>query len=360
MTDHPRFEGFPIIVGWELTLACNLRCRHCGSSAGVPRESELTTREALEICDQLPELLVQEVNFTGGEPLLRKDWPKLADRLRSLGIAVKILTNGLAVDQDVIRKISDLGVAGVGVSLDGIAATHDWIRNREGAFDSAVTAIEALMEAEIPPTVITTVNGMNVGELPQVLELLDLLGVERWQVQPIFPLGRSRETAKLQLSAEFYLQFGRFVAGRRNGAKTTGVRLLPGDSFGYFTDLDDRAPPWRGCPGGVFSCGITSDGRLKACLSLPDELAEGDLRSNDLWSLWFAPNAFENTRRPQPAPPESPCHGCDREADCHGGCSAMSWGSTGMLHSDSFCFHRLTEGNGSTSDGRPGVEGHRV
>ena len=55
--------------------------------------------------------------------------------------------------------------------------------------------------------------------------------MERWQVQPIFPLGRSRETAKLQLSAEFYLQFGRFVAGRRNGAKTTGVRLLPGDTF---------------------------------------------------------------------------------------------------------------------------------
>src|SRR5689334_17492757 len=55
------FEGFPLIVGWELTLACNLRCRHCASSAGLPRDNELTIEESLAICDQFPPLLVQEV-----------------------------------------------------------------------------------------------------------------------------------------------------------------------------------------------------------------------------------------------------------------------------------------------------------
>lgn len=345
MTDRAGFQGFPFIVGWELTLACNLRCRHCGSSAGAPRENELTTREALEVCDQLPELLVQEVNFTGGEPLMRKDWPEIADRLLSLGISVKILTNGLPIHNGVIRQLSELGIAGVGVSLDGVANTHDWVRNQDGAFDRAVAAIEELLGAQIPVTVITTVNGMNVSELPQLLGLLTTIGVERWQVQPIFPLGRSRETKTLRLSTESYLQFGRFVAEWRRKTAETSIDLLPGDSFGYFTDLDVREPPWRGCPGGVYSCGITSDGRVKACLSLPDELTEGDLRCSDLWGLWFAPAAFEDTRCPQPAPPESPCHGCDRETDCHGGCSAMSWGSTGMLHSDSFCFYRITENN---------------
>jgi MoaA/NifB/PqqE/SkfB family radical SAM enzyme len=80
------FEGFPFIVGWELTLACNLRCEHCGSSAGLPRRDELTLAEALTICEQLPDLLVCEVDFTGGEPLVRPDWWKIAQKLYELKI----------------------------------------------------------------------------------------------------------------------------------------------------------------------------------------------------------------------------------------------------------------------------------
>ena len=58
------YEGFPFIVGWELTLACNMRCRHCASAAGLPRARELTLDEALALCDQFPALAVQEVDFT--------------------------------------------------------------------------------------------------------------------------------------------------------------------------------------------------------------------------------------------------------------------------------------------------------
>jgi radical SAM protein with 4Fe4S-binding SPASM domain len=341
MTDGPPFEGFPFIVGWELTLACNLLCRHCGSSAGSPRANELSTGEALRICDQLPDLLVQEVNFTGGEPLLRPDWSKLAGRLRAKGIEVKVLTNGLAVDTTVASQLLDTGVSGVGVSLDGLEPTHDRIRSRNGSHRSAIAAIEMLQTADLPVTVITTVNGVNILELPQLLTLLSKVGVTRWQIQPIFPLGRSRETAELALTEDAYLELGRFAADARGRTGRTGVEVLPGDSFGYFSSLDDRVPPWRGCPAGVFSCGITSDGKVKPCLSLPDELIVGDLRVDDLWTVWFDQRTFVETRSPAPAPTGSPCHGCDKEVDCHGGCSAMSWGSSGTLHADPYCFHRL-------------------
>ena len=97
-------EAFPLVVGWELTLTCNLRCLHCGSSAGLPRENELTTEEALSICDQFPDLLVQEVDFTGGEPLLRSDWKEIANRLIDQGINVSILTHGLDLTSEKIRE----------------------------------------------------------------------------------------------------------------------------------------------------------------------------------------------------------------------------------------------------------------
>jgi MoaA/NifB/PqqE/SkfB family radical SAM enzyme len=123
MMDAPTtFECFPFIVGWEFTMACNLRCRHCGSSAGLPRAGELTTEEALRICDQFPALMVREVDFTGGEPLMRPDWPIVAGRIVELGITANILTNGLGLDAPLIAQMQDVGITGVGISLDGLVS----------------------------------------------------------------------------------------------------------------------------------------------------------------------------------------------------------------------------------------------
>ena len=153
-------------MGWELTLACNIRCWHCGSSAGAPRDRELSAAEALAVCDQFPDLLVEEVNFTGGEPLLRPCWEFIAGRLKELGIRTKILTNGLALSADAVRRMKDVGVAAVGVSIDGLAPTHDYIRGRPGLFDAAREGIAKLREAGIPPNVVTTVNARNVPTFP--------------------------------------------------------------------------------------------------------------------------------------------------------------------------------------------------
>lgn len=335
------FEGFPFIVGWELTLACNLRCRHCGSSAGLPRARELTLKEALAICDQFPALLVQEVDFTGGEPLLRPDWPKIAARLGKLGIPTKVLTNGLPLGPDTIARMKDVGIAGVGVSLDGLEATHDYIRGHEGLFRRVLAGMERVLKAGLPLTVITTVNALNLDELPSLLALLQSVGVSRWQVQPIFPLGRTQEAAELQLTEQAYMRLGTFVQQWGPRAREAGLELLPGDSFGYFTELDTREPSWRGCPAGLFSCGITSDGKVKGCLSLPDDVVEGDLRQHDLWDIWFHPRSFAYTRRFSMEELGPSCRSCDKAEQCRGGCSAMSYGSTGSFHNDPYCFYRI-------------------
>ncbi|MFB0546564.1 MAG: radical SAM protein [Anaerolineae bacterium] len=335
------FEGFPFIIGWELTLACDLRCRHCGSSAGLPRANELTLEESLAICDQFPALLVQEVNFTGGEPLLRPDWPKIAAHLGELGISTKILTNGLTWGPDTVVRMKDAGIAGVGVSLDGLGETHDYIRGYKGIFRRVLAGIERVLNAGLPLTVITTVNAPNLNELPSLLTLLRSIGVSRWQIQPIFPLGRSQEAAELQLTDRAYMQLGTFVQRWGPKAEKAGLEMLPGDSFGYFTELDTREPPWRGCPAGLFSCGITSDGKIKGCLSLPDEVIEGDLRKHDLWDIWFHPDSFAYTRQSSVGELGPACHSCDKAEQCHGGCSAMSYGSTGRFHNDPYCFYGI-------------------
>jgi radical SAM protein with 4Fe4S-binding SPASM domain len=337
------FEGFPFIIGWELTLTCNLRCRHCGSTAGSPRENELSTQEALSLCDQFPALLVQEVNFTGGEPLLRADWMLIANRLAGHDIKTKVITNGLSLAPDTIRQMADAGIAGVGVSLDGLAKTHDYIRGYDGLFKKVLAGLESLMKAGIPATVITTANGLNISELPEIMSLLRRIGIRQWQIQPIFPTGRSKDATDLRLTEQQYLDLGLFYQRYESEMRKDGLEILPGDSFGYFTELDNREPPWRGCPAGLYSCGITSHGLVKGCLSLPDEVAEGDVRKNDLWDIWFHSDSFAYTRGFSLDRVGSNCNFCDKVEQCKGGCSAMSYGSTGLFHNDPFCFMAINK-----------------
>lgn len=337
------FEGFPLAVAWELTLACNLRCRHCGSSAGEPRTDELSLEESLAICDQFPALLVQEVDFTGGEPLVRGDWDRIAGRLTGLGIRTQVITNGLALTTQTVARMRSVGVSAVGVSLDGPEATHDDIRVCPGLFRAALTGISRLQDAGIPVTVITTASQRNVSELPQLLEVLGRAGIERWQVQPIFPLGRTLEAADLSLTASGYRRLGQFLGEWVPARDATGVKIELADSCGYFHEFEIRDQLWRGCPAGRAAVGITSQGLVKGCLSLPDRWTEGNLREEDLWAIWFRPEAFSYTRRFGGEELGPNCLSCEMADLCRGGCSAMSVGSTDRFHDDPYCFRRLAK-----------------
>ena len=94
-----RSKYTPISVAWEITLACNMNCMHCGQSAGESRSNELTTKEALDLCDQLNKLNAKVINLTGGEPILRKDWSDIGKKIRDLGMDLSLLSNGLAIDE---------------------------------------------------------------------------------------------------------------------------------------------------------------------------------------------------------------------------------------------------------------------
>jgi radical SAM protein with 4Fe4S-binding SPASM domain len=168
-------------------------------------------------------------------------------------------------------------------------------------------------------------------------------GVKSWQIQPVFPLGRVREACELQLKDQTYLQFGAFAKQWVPEAEKAGLKIELADSFGYFTELDPRDTPWKGCPAGQASLGITSDGKIKGCLSLPDNLIEGDLRQNELWDIWFHPDKFAYTRQFIPKDLGPNCSFCNQAEICLGGCSAMSYGSTGYFHNDPYCFYGISK-----------------
>jgi radical SAM protein with 4Fe4S-binding SPASM domain len=339
------FEGFPFIVGWELTLACNMRCRHCASAAGQPRANELTLEEARALCGQLPVLAVQEVDFTGGEPLVRADWWRIAGYLKDLGITTRMVTNGLGLSPETVARMRDVGLATVGVSLDGLEATHDRIRAFPGSFRRVLAGLERVAAAGIKVSAITAVNPLNLGELPALRSLLDSIGVGMWQLQPNLPQGRSQENADLHLSDEQFVKVGRFFRESHDATPEGRLKIVPADSLGYFTELDLGDPPWRGCTAGLASVGIRSDGRVTGCLSMPDQVVEGSLRDRDLWDIWFDESAFPYSRHFSVSRLGPECAGCEHAEQCRGGCSSMSFGCTGQFHNDPYCLHAIQRRN---------------
>ena len=95
----------PINVTWELTLACNLRCKHCGSAAGKCRSNELSLDRSLKLCDELNEIGTKEVTLIGGEPLISDKWFPIAKKLNNFGIKINFVSNGTIMSDEIIQKL---------------------------------------------------------------------------------------------------------------------------------------------------------------------------------------------------------------------------------------------------------------
>jgi MoaA/NifB/PqqE/SkfB family radical SAM enzyme len=132
----------PVHVVWEITLACNLKCSHCGSRAGKRRANELSTDEALSVIDQLAALGTREITLIGGEAFLRPDWIQLVRHIAGHGIRVGMQTGAHNLQRDRLEAAKQAGLFGIGVSLDGMRELHDRVRGVAGAWDDGLRAME--------------------------------------------------------------------------------------------------------------------------------------------------------------------------------------------------------------------------
>jgi len=167
-------SGLGPVVVWNVTKACNLRCRHCYSNSdGSVAPDEMSTAEALKFIDDLAQFRVPVILFSGGEPLVRDDFFDLASYAVKRGIRVTISTNGTLIDPDTARRIKELGVGYVGISLDGIGENNDRFRGRRGAFEDALRGIRNCRRAGQKMGLRFTINRHNFGELDQIFRLIE-------------------------------------------------------------------------------------------------------------------------------------------------------------------------------------------
>ncbi len=197
-----RFEyaDAPRNVYWEMTRACDLACKHCRASAIPHRDPlELTTAEAKRLLTEVKGMGSMVV-LTGGDPMKREDLFELIAYARSIGLPLAITPSITpTLTRGAIRRFADLGVAALGVSLDGpTAEVHDEFRRVSGTFERSMEALAWAREFRVPVQVNTTVTRDTLPHLKDLCALLHERAtppVRRWSLFFLVPVGRGTELA---------------------------------------------------------------------------------------------------------------------------------------------------------------------
>jgi len=327
---------------WELTLRCNMRCIHCGSTAGKAREKELTLSECLDVADQLLALGNKQTTFIGGEIFLYKGWEKVARRMADGGCLVNIITNGSMMGDAQVKQIKAAGLSNVGVSVDGMRESHDFIRNVKGSYDKVLRTFARLRRAEVPIAVVTTLLGFNVDELDRLYEVLLANHVSIWQIQVATPMGNMAENSEMVMNPEKMSRITKFIHEKRFEQR---LGIYAGDDIGYYDEhemyLRNRPgtiSAWLGCQAGLRVVGIDSIGRVKGCESIySDEYIEGNLREESLATIWNKEGNFTYNRNFDVSQLTGSCAGCSQGARCRGGCRGSSYFGTGSQFENPYC-----------------------
>ncbi len=186
----------PVVI-WNLVRRCNLTCKHCYSiSADKDFPGELSTQEVFDVMDDLKAFHVPVLILSGGEPLLRPDIFDIARRAKGMGFYVGLSTNGTLIDATNIDAIDAIGFDYVGISLDGIQATHDTFRRKQGAFDASMQGIRLCRERGIKVGIRFTLTQDNAHELPLLLQLMEDESIDKFYLSHLNYAGRGNRNRK--------------------------------------------------------------------------------------------------------------------------------------------------------------------
>ncbi|WP_410495242.1 radical SAM protein [Cellulosilyticum sp. ST5] len=338
----------PITAVWEITMGCNMQCKHCGSSCSSALIGELTTEEALGLCKEIGELGLKWITLSGGEPTIRKDWHQIAKALNENGVIPNMITNGWLFSEKEAQKAEAAGINTLAISIDGLQETHDYMR-REGSFECSMNAFECLRNTSVHTAAITTIHNKNINELKQIKNILIDKGVERWQLQIGLPMGNMAHHQDLVTPPEIINDIINFAYEE---TQKGGIIIDLADCIGYFNakEIEVREKNsgqegygWDGCGAGKHNFGILHNGDIIGCVSIRDnELVEGNIREEPLKSIWEKADAFSWNRQLVKEQLKGNCQKCKYGSICKGGCTNSRLVHKGSIYEENkYCSYSL-------------------
>ncbi|MGA2775331.1 MAG: radical SAM protein [Candidatus Omnitrophota bacterium] len=287
----------------KLTSKCNLDCRFCDIARQNHGKKELSKEEVFRIIDSASRLGVEELEITGGEPLLHPDLWEIVEYAYANNIGSNVTTNGLLI-KDQIDKIIKSPVWNICISVDGKQETHDKLRNRQGAYQALIEALDLLKNHKKHVVVGFVVTNENVHELEEVYNYFTGKNIDFdfWPVnnQPGLYFKNERQNKLFVNFANKLKRIGKISPARHRYYLKT---------LDYFTDN----LPKRRCLGLIDHFAIDTEGEiLPCCVWGAKHLNLGNALGGNLETIWYS----EEFRKARKALLEQGCSECYNTALC--------------------------------------------
>ncbi len=312
----------PLVVSWNLTRKCTMKCPHCYINATTTElKNELTTEEAYGIIDQIAEVSSPLLILSGGEPLLRKDVYDIIKYGARKGFRMGLGTSGTLVDEEVARRLKEAGLATASVSIDSSnPSQHDEFKGVPGSWNKAIEAIKALRKHEIQVQVNTTLTQENYNQIDEIMTIVENLGVENFHLFFLVPTGRGAKIT--DISPKMYEDMIRTIFSKTHKHKLNVRPSCAPQFMRIAKDMGVDMRQWiRGCLAGLYYCRVYPTGDITPCPYLPVRL--GNIRKTPFKDIWFKSPVFKSLRNP--AALKGKCHTCNYSTIC-GGCRARAYG----------------------------------
>ncbi len=332
----------PRVIAWESTKACNYACKHCRAEAQKqPDPNQLTTKEALNLVEQIADVCKPIFIISGGDPLKRSDIFEIASHASELGLRVVMSPSGSDITPDIISKMRNAGVQMISLSIDGSSADiHDSFRGVPGAFNLSLKAIQCAKEGGMPFKINTTVTQHNRADLSNICRLTIDLGAKEWDVFMLVPTGRGK--VAMEITAQQYEDTLNFIYGLTDQSlipikMTCSPQYMRVIAQNHPTAKTPQPPRHgmggRGCMAGNGFCFISHTGDVFGCGFLP--IKAGNIRERKIIAIYQQSDFFTQLRQHNML--KGKCGACQFANAC-GGCRARALAVMGdYLESEPYC-----------------------
>jgi radical SAM protein with 4Fe4S-binding SPASM domain len=314
----------PLVVSWNVTLKCNLKCAHCYiNAAETELADELSTDAAKMLIHQITEVSRPLLILSGGEPLLREDIYEIIRYGADRGLRMGMGSNGMLIDDETTKRLEDARMETVAISLDSsIPEQHDEFRGVKGCWQHAVDAIKSLKKSKIQVQVNSTVTLQNYDEVDDIMALAEELGVDNFHLFFLVPTGRGTDiediTPKMyeDMISSTLAKIPKYKLNVKPSCAPQFMRVSKEQGV-------DMSRWVRGCMAGLYYCRIYPSGEVTPCPYLPLNL--GNIRDKAFKDIWFNSEVFKALRDFDQL--KGKCGLCEHREVC-GGCRARAYGVT--------------------------------
>ncbi|MDI6703717.1 MAG: putative heme d1 biosynthesis radical SAM protein NirJ2 [bacterium] len=328
-----------MLISWNTTWVCNLRCRHCYRDAGKKAKDELSTSEGKLLLEEIGGSGFKRIVFSGGEPLLRKDIYELVRYAKDLGLDSVFGTNGTLISPEVARMLKLAGATRIGISLDSLRENiHDDFRQVKGAYRKAISGMKSCKMVGLEFQIHTTVMEFNYDEIEEISNFSERIGAEAYHIFFLIPTGRARDyqysKRGVQQWAKMYESLLQRILIKQ---KEIDIELKPTCAPQFVRQALQMNIPIRfkkGCLAGISYCCILPNGDVHPCPYLP--INAGNIREKGFKEIWEEADILLKLRSRNY---KGKCGRCDYKESC-GGCRARAYFySEDYMGEDPFCLY---------------------